>query len=202
MKPPLQERSEASLERILDAAERLVRRQGFQKTSLTQICREAGLTTGAFYARFARKEDLAFPLWQRFEPRSGEAVERFAEALAEAPLGEALRVLLQAVIDTYQRDGALLRELVLLAPKNPELAAAMRITNDRHLERLVALVRGSGARITHPRPEVAVGLGLVSILNTLRELVLDQVLFEEYSPIPTETLADELARMLLAYLGV
>ena len=62
MQPPLQARSQQSLRRILDAAEFVMARQGYEKATISSICRRAGLTSGAFYARFSSKLDLLAPL--------------------------------------------------------------------------------------------------------------------------------------------
>jgi TetR/AcrR family transcriptional repressor of nem operon len=45
--------------RLLDAALHLIRAQGYSATSVDDICREAGLTKGAFFHHFKSKEDLA-----------------------------------------------------------------------------------------------------------------------------------------------
>ncbi|MBX2801274.1 MAG: TetR/AcrR family transcriptional regulator [Myxococcales bacterium] len=44
--------------RILEAARRLFRRDGFDGASIDQVMKAAGLTRGAFYAHFSSKEDL------------------------------------------------------------------------------------------------------------------------------------------------
>ncbi|MCC7463250.1 MAG: TetR/AcrR family transcriptional regulator [Gammaproteobacteria bacterium] len=43
---------------LLDATLKLVRLQGWSATSIDQLCREAGVTKGAFFHHFASKEDL------------------------------------------------------------------------------------------------------------------------------------------------
>lgn len=43
---------------LLTAAHALVRRQGWTATSVDQLCREAGVTKGAFFHHFASKEAL------------------------------------------------------------------------------------------------------------------------------------------------
>ena len=45
--------------RLLDAAMRVIRAQGYSATTVDEICREAGLTKGAFFHHFKSKEDLA-----------------------------------------------------------------------------------------------------------------------------------------------
>jgi len=44
---------------ILDAAERLMLRQGYAATSMGAICADVGVTKGALFHHFASKEDLA-----------------------------------------------------------------------------------------------------------------------------------------------
>ncbi len=48
-----------SRRRLLDAALRVIRRQGYAATSVDDLCAEAGLTKGGFFHHFAGKEDLA-----------------------------------------------------------------------------------------------------------------------------------------------
>ena len=44
--------------RMLSAAKEVFLRAGFEKASLAEICREAGVTTGALYKRYKGKEEL------------------------------------------------------------------------------------------------------------------------------------------------
>ncbi len=46
--------------RILESAKNHFLKNGFQKASLKEICREAGITTGALYKRYKGKEDLFY----------------------------------------------------------------------------------------------------------------------------------------------
>lgn len=45
-------------ERLLEAAARVIARDGFQGARLADVAREAGLTTGAIYSNFRDKEEL------------------------------------------------------------------------------------------------------------------------------------------------
>ena len=65
-KPPARERapttkaaqSALSQREIIAAAMRLISRQGFHRTSMSQIAEEAGLTKGAPYCHYRSKEGL------------------------------------------------------------------------------------------------------------------------------------------------
>jgi AcrR family transcriptional regulator len=67
--------------RILDAAERCFVRAGFHRTTMDDICKEAGISPGALYVYFDSKESLIEGLSERDRD---EFAERFA-ALSSAP---------------------------------------------------------------------------------------------------------------------
>jgi TetR/AcrR family transcriptional repressor of nem operon len=56
--------------RLLDAATHMIRAQGYSATSVDDICREAGLTKGAFFHHFKSKEELAVAAAAHFSERA------------------------------------------------------------------------------------------------------------------------------------
>jgi TetR/AcrR family transcriptional repressor of nem operon len=52
-------------ERILDAAARLMREQGYHRTALGEVLREAGTGKGNFYHHFESKEELGYAIVER-----------------------------------------------------------------------------------------------------------------------------------------
>ena len=72
--------------RLLDAAVHLVRAQGYEATTVDDICRAAGLTKGAFFHHFKSKEDLAIAAAAHFSAMAEEVFNaapyrRFADPL-------------------------------------------------------------------------------------------------------------------------
>lgn len=200
MQAPVQQRSLASLERLLKVTSRIVRANAFSDTSVNRICAEAGLTSGAFYARFSGKDELLLSLWERVEPEISQLIGSFETSLLTRPLRESVHRLFLDAIDVYGRDGNLIRELTAAASRHRPLAVAMRGANERNLGRLAAAVLSSDSNIAHPQPALAVSLGLACTLSALREFALDRILFEHSSPLPSPTLAEEMTRLFLSYL--
>src|SRR5436309_3192293 len=62
--------------RLLEAAQRVFARRGFHGSSVEEIAREAGATTGAIYSNFAGKEDLFLAL---FEEHVASQVAKYRE---------------------------------------------------------------------------------------------------------------------------
>lgn len=78
LKPAIQQ---ARRDHILNAAERCFARAGFHRTTMQDICREAGVSPGALYVYFDSKEALIAGIAERDR---AEFAERLA-GVAEAP---------------------------------------------------------------------------------------------------------------------
>jgi AcrR family transcriptional regulator len=68
--------------RLLDAALKLFSENGFEKTTMDQIAREAGASTKTIYARFSNKEDILHAVVHRLVERTIE-VHRRADPIGE-----------------------------------------------------------------------------------------------------------------------
>jgi AcrR family transcriptional regulator len=58
-------RAKASKARIFDTAVRLIKKNGYDQTNISAICREAGVSTGAFYHYFESKQAILNELYIR-----------------------------------------------------------------------------------------------------------------------------------------
>ena len=67
---PKQARSIKTEQALLDALERLLVEKPFGDLTVSELAREAGLTTGAIYRRFADKNDVLRAAFQRFLDRT------------------------------------------------------------------------------------------------------------------------------------
>ncbi len=80
--PTREERRARTREDLIDAAERLFKRDGFHATSVDSVAEEAGYTKGAVYSNFESKEDLFFAV---FERRARTRVAQLERLAAKAP---------------------------------------------------------------------------------------------------------------------
>src|SRR5260221_14608800 len=60
------ERTEATRQKLLAAAERIFARDGFEAARLEDIAAGAGYTRGAFYANYGGKEEIFFALLEQW----------------------------------------------------------------------------------------------------------------------------------------
>jgi AcrR family transcriptional regulator len=84
-------------DRILDATERLLARYGYQKTTMDDLAREAGIGKRTIYLHFASKEDVALSSVDRIVERLTERLRAVA-ALDLPPDRRVRRMLLLRVL--------------------------------------------------------------------------------------------------------
>lgn len=107
------ERSEATRARIVDAARKLFREQGYEAVSTANVLREAGVSRGGFYHHFESKEQL---LVEVFGAMERDLVERLARGAEEQPTAfAALRAGAQSYLDECLNNDELQRTGLLYA---------------------------------------------------------------------------------------
>jgi AcrR family transcriptional regulator len=121
-----QARTEATRRKLLQAAEQLFARDGFEAARLEDIAAEAGYTRGAFYANFESKEDIFFALLEHWVAQRIEEVNALLRQHASAE--QRLRALREYYAQNARdRQLALLSlEFKLFTLRHPEAAARFR----------------------------------------------------------------------------
>lgn len=202
-RPPQQSRSQATLDRILDAAEQVLEEKSFGEATLAEIMEKAGVTVGAFYRRFPDKDALLHLLDKRF----------FSELhdLAQESLGDArwdgatapqiVNAFTETAVQVYRARRGLLRSLFLRARTDPVIMKTARDANARYIERLRSLLMARADQLHHPNPERAVELGFMILVGALRETVLFGEVWPNPHGVVDDDLPKELARAYLSYLG-
>src|SRR5262249_27996353 len=119
---PKQARSQATLDRLVQAAEGLLAEKRFDEATVAEIARRADSSVGAFYARFPDKEAFLDHFDERFFHNAREQWNivldpaRWEGATAAHILSEILDILVQK----NRAYRPLLRALVLYARSSPD----------------------------------------------------------------------------------
>ncbi len=94
---PRQQRSRETRDRVLDAAESLLSREGAKAISTTRIASRAGVAVGSVYAYFEDKnavaEAIALRHWQQFADLVAAAADVEEQDAAERPLATVIDAL-------------------------------------------------------------------------------------------------------------
>jgi AcrR family transcriptional regulator len=200
---PQQARSTETTRRLVAAAEKLLEERSFDDTSVTAIAERAGVTIGAFYARFGDKAGLLRVL----EGNLVEAFETLADqqVLPQRWTGRAIESALREhhanLVRTYRAHRGAARALLLRAHTDSALRRRFDKLNQRNLP-LIARAIAKHTKISHPSAERALQFALLAVRSVCREVILFEHDFPGGKRLTDAVLVDELTRMVIAYLGV
>lgn len=204
IRPPHQQRSHRTLERLLDATEALLAERDFDDVSVAEIARAARSSVGAFYTRFPDKSAVLHALHERF------CLEALATADAtlsrERWVGRGVVELLSAVVPFLVqvfRDRRGLQRAVLVQSLVNRDFAERGARLGRHVNQLLsALLLERPSEIRHPDPSLACDFGLRQVLASLDALIVQPEVDVGLRSLGDAEIASELTRSFLAYLGV
>jgi AcrR family transcriptional regulator len=202
VREPRQVRSVETHNRLLDAAESIMEEKSFDEATIEEIVHRAGLTTGAFYARFRNKEALLRHLEDRM---ASEFSAIFSEVTAGAPGrargGEILRRIIAVWAREYFRRRPVARALVLRSHTDPQVRRRLQDLNRLNHARTSRRLAQESA-IRHPNRPLAVDFAMLAARSVLREAILFREVWPGRPPLSEEALVRELTRMTVAYLGI
>lgn len=201
--PPRQQRSRETMDRLLEATENLLAELPPEKLTVRGILREAGVSTGSFYARFSGIDSLLLALWEELTQSMDQFYQRLdARQTATWNLEQRVKWVVKQRVDRIVRYQGLMRAFTLLmATGRLEPRTEDRREYERSRLRLIAFLMESQEQITHPHPRKAIEMGEFAVAAAARS----RLLFPEATHAATlrirpRQLQQELARMFLAYL--
>lgn len=156
-RPPKQERSKATVERVVLAAEQLMRDRGTDEFTLAEVCTLGRVSMGAIYYRFASKDDLLRLVHARLMEELGRemsaAVGRSVDRANDLP--QLVRALIEALAEMLRHFAPLLRPLMLRSVSDPVIRAAGKETYTRMGKEFSGAILSRRAEIEFSRPDEA-----------------------------------------------
>ena len=188
---PTQERSRATVERILYAGRSVLLERGFEGASTNRIAAAAGVGPGSLYQYFPDKEAILDRVVDR-------AVDDLEARITRAFLGslragdDAVRRHLEALLDALCAEADLVR---VLSQDRPRTAERRRVGFARRIDALVA-----GALLAeHPGAgDVPVDAVAWMLVRTVEHVTISWVL--ERPDVGREAILDELTALVGGYL--
>ncbi|HEX5754607.1 MAG TPA: TetR/AcrR family transcriptional regulator [Archangium sp.] len=193
-KRPLQERSKATVETILEAAAHVLVTSGYEGTTTKAVAERAGVSIGSLYQYFPSKEALVAMLLERVHQR---ALAVLADKLVPHPITDLeleVRELVRVLVEFHGENPRLQRVLLEQAPRLGPLQAVQEI--EARVESLVQTVLAQNLELEKPRN---LGLVVFIIIRALRSAVWATVV-ERPELMGTPELVEELSKLVLGYL--
>ena len=203
VKAPCQQRSRDSQERILRAAEALIKSKGFEALTTAEVVRRSRTSIGTLYARFGDKTALLHAVQERVQTRE-EAVmrARLAKVNWDAlSLEETVRQLLEIKRIATEGDDRLFEAFVVHGATDP----VVRAQGYRHkatIEGLeIEILMRHAGQIGHSDPE-----GAARVASRLAQAAQEEYVQRSLSGVSLPTAASpdlllqRLADVIIAYL--
>lgn len=206
---PRQERSRESERKLMKAAAEVLGQHGVDGATIPRIAAHAGLTPGAVYRRFSDKDALLEAVILGILERQDERMRTgpSPESIGQIPLPVLAEQVVHSLLVSYRAGGALIQAIRKFAHESRNAAFRKKVgrLETRTFERMVEMFLASAKDIRHPEPRTAIGLGLMMVISTLFELLLngsDTKAWKGILPQDDATLKRELTRAFLSYLEV
>ncbi len=132
-----QERSRATVEALVEAAARVLVREGFERATTNRIAAETGVSIGSLYQYFPSKESLVLAVAERHKSDMLAVLREALARVADGPLDAAIRELIATMIEAHRVDPQLHRVLVEQIPRTGRLAEVEGFDREA-----LAIVRG------------------------------------------------------------
>jgi AcrR family transcriptional regulator len=177
-----QERTEITRARLIQSAEKVFARDGFEAAKLEEIAADAGYTRGAFYANFESKEDLFFALLEREIGSRIGALEREMDKLRDPE--DKLKAMRDFFLTkTMDRRWCLLAlEFKLFAVRHPEVRQRLAAMHRRFVGPRIGFLEETMKSLGRELPASAyvTGVSMAALGNSLTlEHMLDPTLITE-----------------------
>lgn len=201
VRPPQQVRSQETLDRILDAAERVVSEKGFERASISEIVQLAGSSVGAFYSRFKDKDALLGCLHDRFCEEAFATTDKALDPSQweGASVREILVELIAFLVQIYAERRGMIRAFMVRGSIDPSFAEDGARLAGYIMNRMLELLLPRRGEFEHPNPELAIRFGMRMIFDSLDQSALG---YERPLTLDDPRLPAELVRTYIGYLGV
>jgi AcrR family transcriptional regulator len=201
---PQQARSQRTLEKLLDAAERILLARGLDAVTVPEVVREAGSSVGSFYARFPDKRALLETLHERAcaQTITNADVLLAPERWDDASLDTLVQTGVAFAVQVFGSRRNIMNAFAQAFAGDPGFAARRAKTALLVGARLTEVVLQKRTQIGHPDPERAIAMALRVVTATLEQRNAFAVSGLAEVDVADEVLVTELTRMVRVYLGL
>lgn len=173
---------EATHDRIVDAAARAIRRNGYDGAGVADIMKDAGLTHGGFYAHFPSREAM---LAEAADRAGSESVATMARIASTSPPERALQTMMEAYLSKAHVEAVEAGcATAALGSEIPRQAPEVRRAATRRIKEMIDLVArqspdwGQPGAHEHALFTVAAMVGALTLARAVDDPKLSDALCE------------------------
>ncbi len=202
IRPPLQRRSQKSLERVLQAGLELLVEKGFEAFTLQEVSRRARVSIGSIYARAPNRDALILALHARAMEHMIDQEQQFEVDSLREDLSprELVELLVTDMATITLNNGPMLRVFMLQAPLFPEILRRGQESSQATAQLFESALLRHRDAIRHPDPELAIDIAYRMVYCTVTRRITHGPTFESAREVSNEERVRELARAVADYL--
>jgi len=169
--PVQQERSRATRERLLAAAEKVFAEKGYDGAKLSDIAEEAGVSVGAVYFRFKDKDALFQAIAETFTEDARTRIGGYIVEARQKPVEDVLRDFVMRTAESFGAHRGLFRAIIERGLDHPGVMTVMFAFRDEIARALEDVLRAHGGDTTElgdtvrTATQMIYGFLLIGILN-------------------------------------
>jgi AcrR family transcriptional regulator len=202
VRPPQQERSRASFERVLSASRTLLEEEGYQAFTLAEVSRRARVSIGSIYARVPSKDALFHAVHERVMQEIREAYTALAEPERWVSLStrELIVAAIAEIAEQFRAHVKFRRVVMHRGAVDEHVAQVGSAAASRNAELFTALLLTRREDIVHADPELAVDVAYRMVYCTLTRQVMYGPTFESQRRVGWDELVREMGNACVSYL--
>jgi len=194
-KTPTQERARVTFDAIVDAAVRILEREGYRALTTNHVADVAGISIGSLYEYFRGKESIVAEVVRRLlQQVLQEVTEGLFAALATGDLHRGVRGWMRVIFDAIETRQALIRTLAYEVPFLREIDDVQRFPED-----VLSIVHGA-LPFVHRTPFTSSAASLYVMSVMVHAAVLEGVI-DRPRHFSRADIEDTLAHMLIALIS-
>ncbi|MBJ7329463.1 MAG: TetR/AcrR family transcriptional regulator [Solirubrobacteraceae bacterium] len=183
------------VDRIVDAAGRVLVEEGYERASTKRIAAVAGVSPGSVYQYFPNKEAIVIATVEQMVDDLANGFIATLPRLADTDPNRTTTAMLATLLDAMQARRELIRVLV---EEVPRLGGSTKATNfeQRISDLATGYLDASAAGGARERTTTAVWMVVSCVSHLTAKYVLEQ------PPIARDQFVEELTRMVLSYMAM
>jgi AcrR family transcriptional regulator len=131
---PKQQRSRQTVEAVLEAVQRVVRRHGAGAITTNRVAGAAGVSIGSLYQYFPDKQAIFAALHDRHVDRVRQVIERTTTDCTSAPVEAFTRELVEGLVNVHSEDAEVHDVIAVAVPRSESgFMGALQVTFEQML---------------------------------------------------------------------
>lgn len=182
------------MERVLDAFEKLLRKNSYETITINDIAAESSTGAGSIYARFDGKRSILLALHARTRDRARKHFQKLFNPADRAgeDVGQAIERIARGMLSWHKRHRYIIKTSLLL--NDADIYEGISASFRPWSKQLALLLKARGAELS----EAAAATTAVAIIQIMIAVLQQRVIFGSIAPIGNDLSDEQLVKIIKA----